>query len=133
MLDINKVGRETRKENGEVTMEGLANLTSSAESLQPIPPPLKSTISTRKTSPSRTSATGGMSGCHRLWSGYFCSHGFFFKSTGTTSLGLLLGGVMAAFPYSLTRMLTKDVTSGSLIFVHREIYSVSSTIREKAF
>ena len=37
--------------------------------------------STLKTSPSSTVATGGMSGCQRLWSGGLCSHGLSFVST----------------------------------------------------
>ncbi|CAL9002167.1 unnamed protein product [Prunus brigantina] len=59
-------GKDAKHTKGELTMEGLACLMSSAVYSLVIPPPLKSTISTRKTSPTVTSATGGMSGCHRL-------------------------------------------------------------------
>ena len=59
-----------RKTTNSSVIDGLTtkrstDLTSTAESLSPIWPPVQSTISTRKTSPVVTSATGGISGCHR--------------------------------------------------------------------
>lgn len=70
----------------KLTIDGSANLMSRAVSSLVMPPPVKSIISTLKSSPFRTSATGGISGCHRLWRGSFCCHGFFFTSIGTTTL-----------------------------------------------
>lgn len=72
----------------ELTMVRSRDLMSMAESLSAMLPPVQSIISTRNTSPSVTSATGGMWGCQRLCRGYFCSHGFFLRSMGTTNLGL---------------------------------------------
>ncbi|KAG5623834.1 hypothetical protein H5410_009052, partial [Solanum commersonii] len=60
----------------------------SPELLSWIAPAVQSTISIRNISPVLISVTGGISGCQRLWSGNFCSHGFFFRSMGITSLGV---------------------------------------------
>lgn len=75
-----------------LTVERSRNFISSAEPSSLMAPPVQSDISTLKSSPVFTSATGGMRGCQRLWRGNFCSHGFFVKSTGTSSLGV--GGAM---------------------------------------
>ena len=62
---------------------------SSGLSSSTIWPPVQSTVSTRKSSPSFTSPTGGISGCHLLCRGIVCSHGLFFGSTVTTGRGVL--------------------------------------------
>ena len=51
--------------------------------------------STLKTSPSSTVATGGMSGCQRLWSGGLCSHGLRLVSTVSSffASGMMVVGV----------------------------------------
>ena len=67
---------------------------SSALSLLWICLPVQSTVSTRNTSPSSTSPTAGISGCHRLCSGTVCSHGRLLGSTVTIALGVLMSGAM---------------------------------------
>lgn len=65
-----------------------------------------------KTSPVLTSATGGMSGCHRLWRGSFCSHGLFLTSIGTTSLGPY--GAMADGSVQIFSLVLKAMKVGYL-------------------
>lgn len=71
-----------------LTAERSMDFTSTAESSSLMAPPVQSVISTLKSSPALTSATWGTWGCQRLWRGNSCSHGFFVKSMGTTSLGV---------------------------------------------
>ena len=71
-----------------LTVERSMDFTSTAESSSLMAPAVQSVISTLKSSPALTSATWGSWGCQRLWRGKFCSHGFFVKSMGITSLGV---------------------------------------------
>ena len=60
--------------------------------------------STRNTSPSDTVATGGISGCHRLWSGGLCSQGMSFGSTESRFVTPLIG-FTSSLPFSVLAFL----------------------------
>ncbi len=101
---------------------------SSALSSSRIWPPVQSTVSTRNSSPSFTSPTGGISGCHLLCNGVGCSQVFFFTSTVTTGLGVL-GAMWKVF--LLPKILFSISSISASIHNHNPHLSSASKFKRK--